>query len=60
MTEISKQAKPAQEVTAEEPKKADGALNDKQLDAVTGGKASSVLMNACATGEHIKEATITH
>jgi type VI protein secretion system component Hcp len=34
-------------------------LNETELDTVTGGKASPVLMQACATGTHLKEATIT-
>ena len=34
-------------------------LPAKTASAVTGGKASAVLMQACATGTHIKEATIT-
>jgi hypothetical protein len=46
MTKI-KQAQPKPDVKPEEPKKADGALHDKQLDSVTGGK------NICATGKHI-------
>jgi bacteriocin-like protein len=36
-------------------------LSDEQLSSVSGGKgkASAVLMKACAHGEHIREATIT-
>jgi hypothetical protein len=34
-------------------------LGGKAAAAVKGGQAPSVLMKACATGEHIKEATIT-
>ena len=34
-------------------------LGVKAATQVKGGKAASVLMKACATGEHIKEATIT-
>jgi hypothetical protein len=34
-------------------------LAESELDTVTGGKASPVLMQACATGTHLKEATIT-
>ncbi len=34
-------------------------LPAKTASAVKGGKASAVLMQACATGTHIKEATIT-
>jgi hypothetical protein len=52
MTEISKQTHPAQEAKPEEPKKTEAALDDKQLDTVTGGKS-------CAAGVHIKDATIT-
>jgi hypothetical protein len=41
------------------------SLGAKQARSVKGGgktvdKASPVLMQACATGTHIKEATITH
>jgi bacteriocin-like protein len=37
-------------------------LSEEQLSSVSGGKgkASPVLMKACATGTHIREATITH
>jgi len=40
-------------------------LSDEQLSSVSGGKhhvpkASPVLMKACATGPHLREATITH
>jgi len=37
-------------------------LSDEQLSSVSGGKgnASPMLMKACATGTHIREATITH
>ncbi len=37
-------------------------LSEEQLSSVCGGKgkASPVLMQACATGTHIREATITH
>ena len=37
-------------------------LSDEQLSSVSGGKgkAATVLMKACATGVHIREATITH
>ena len=36
-------------------------LTAKQARSVKGGgKASPTLMQACATGVHIKEATITH
>ena len=34
-------------------------LGAKAATTVKGGQASSILMKACATGEHIKEATIT-
>jgi uncharacterized protein YjcR len=34
-------------------------LGGKAAAGVKGGQAPSVLMKACATGEHIKEATIT-
>jgi hypothetical protein len=42
----------------------DAELSEKQLWSVSGGKhnipkALPVLMKACATGEHIREATIT-
>jgi hypothetical protein len=60
MTEITKQTQVAQEAKPEEPKQAEGALDDKQLENVSGGKPSAVLGQACATGVHIKEATITH
>jgi len=51
MTEIIKPAQPAPEVKAEEPKKTEAALDDKQLDNVTGGS----LYQACVKGEYIKE-----
>jgi hypothetical protein len=35
-------------------------LGAKTANSVKGGQAPSILMKACATGEHIKEATITH
>lgn len=39
-------------------------LSEEQLSSVCGGKghakASAVLMSACATGVHLREATITH
>jgi bacteriocin-like protein len=40
-------------------------LSEEQLSSVSGGKhkiakASPVLMAACATGMHLREATITH
>jgi type VI protein secretion system component Hcp len=42
----------------------DVELSEEQLSSVSGGKAhdkaSPVLMKACATGEHLREATITH
>jgi hypothetical protein len=36
-------------------------LSDEQLSSVSGGKgkASAVLMKACAHGEHLREATLT-
>lgn len=34
------------------PRQPEAAIEEKQLDQVTGG--------ACATGVHLKEATITH
>ena len=34
-------------------------LGAKAATTVKGGQAPSILMKACATGEHIKEATIT-
>lgn len=34
-------------------------LGGKAAAAVKGGQGPSILMKACATGEHIKEATIT-
>lgn len=36
-------------------------LSDEQLSSVSGGKgkASPVLMKACAHGEHLRQATIT-
>jgi hypothetical protein len=41
---------------------ASSELSEEQLSSVCGGKgkASPVLMQACATGTHIREATITH
>jgi hypothetical protein len=56
MTETSKQTQPKADANAEEPKKAEAALNDKQLDQVTGGGISQ----ACATGKHFQNATLTH
>ena len=35
-------------------------LGGKAAAAVKGGQGPSILMKACAAGEHIKEATITH
>jgi len=37
-------------------------LSEEKLSSVSGGKdrASPVLMKACATGQHIREVTITH
>lgn len=39
-------------------------LSEEQLSSACGGKgqakASAVLMSACATGVHLREATITH
>jgi hypothetical protein len=39
-------------------------LSEEQLSSVCGGKghakATAVLMSACATGVHLREATITH
>ena len=55
MTTIPKQAQPKPDVKAEEPKKAAPALEDKQLDQVTGGTGA---LNACATGKHIPTGTI--
>jgi len=55
MTEVNKQAQPVQEPKADEPKKAEAALDEKQLDKVTGGS----LYQACVKGEHIKTGTIT-
>ena len=40
-----------------EPKKHESALEDKQLDQVSGGAPS--LSNACATGKHIPDVKIT-
>ena len=34
-------------------------LGAKAANTVKGGQAPSILTKACATGEHIKEATIT-
>ena len=53
MTETTKQAQPKREITPEEPKKTEGALDDKQLDQTTGGQLK------CVKGEHIKTGTIT-
>ena len=41
----------------DEVKKAFEQLSDEELDAVSGGTAT--LMLRCATGQHLKEATIT-
>ncbi|HXE89279.1 MAG TPA: hypothetical protein VN524_21040 [Hyphomicrobiaceae bacterium] len=35
-------------------------LGARTANTVKGGQALSALTKACATGEHIKEATITH
>jgi type VI protein secretion system component Hcp len=45
-------------------KAGDVELSEERLSSVSGGKhvvdkASPVLMKACATGEHLREATIT-
>jgi len=56
MTEISKQPQPKTETKPEEPKKAEAALSEKQLDQVTGGRISQ----ACATGKHFPTVTITN
>ena len=45
------------DVDLDEVKSAFDQLSDEQLDAVAGGTAK--LMLACATGQHIKKATIT-
>jgi len=37
MTEIAKEGQPKQRAKAEEPKKTEAALDDKQLDQVAGG-----------------------
>ena len=47
------------------PQAHDDAIEDLDVDPaeteeVVGGKASSILFQSCATGTHIKEATITH
>ncbi|HVZ02281.1 MAG TPA: hypothetical protein VHA35_22435 [Dongiaceae bacterium] len=56
MTESTKPAQTRQDVKADEPKKkADAALDDKQLDKVTGGSIAL----ACATGKHIPKGTIS-
>jgi len=51
MTKIIKQPQPKQAVQAQEPKKTEAILDEKQLDRVTGG--------ACVKGEHIKGGIIT-
>jgi hypothetical protein len=57
MTEIAKQAQPKPDVKTAAPKKTDAALDDKQLDQVSGG--TGTLTKACATGKHIPTGTIT-
>jgi hypothetical protein len=57
MTETTKQAQPALQAKAQEPKKIAAALDEKQLDQVAGG--TGTLMTACATGKHIPKVTIT-
>jgi hypothetical protein len=55
MSDTSKQTQPE----PKEPKQTEAALDEKQLDKVTGGTASSTLYNACATGKHIPTGVIT-
>lgn len=40
------------------PAEASGELSEKDLEQVGGGEATSTLAQLCATGEHIKKATI--
>ncbi len=40
-------------------KPANAELSEEELKRVTGGKSSPVLMQACATGVHLKDPTIT-
>jgi type VI protein secretion system component Hcp len=52
----------AKKTTAKGKRGAKRTMKDlpaKTASAVKGGKASPVLMQACATGTHMKEATIT-
>jgi len=53
-------ATPSPSAKPDEPRKIESALDEKQLETVTGGKASNVLSQACATGHHIKNTTITN
>jgi len=50
-----KSPQPAQEPKATQVKKPDAALDEKQLDKVTGGS----LYNACCTGKHFPSGTST-
>ncbi len=51
----SKSQQPAADAKA--PKKPEAPLEEKQLEQVTGGTGS--LTNACTTGKHIPNGTIT-
>jgi hypothetical protein len=51
MTDAIKRPQPKPDMKAEVPQKTGAALDEKQLDGVTGG--------ACVKGEHIKEGIIT-
>jgi hypothetical protein len=55
MTEITKQAKPKLSPTSKEPPKSQPALEEKELDKVTGGS----IAQACATGKHFPKVVIT-
>jgi len=41
-------------------KPANAELSEEELKRVTGGKSSPVLMQSCATGVHLKDATLTN
>jgi hypothetical protein len=55
MTETRKQIQPKADAKAEEPKKTETALDEKQLDQVTGGGLSK----SCVTGKHFQNAILT-
>jgi hypothetical protein len=49
------------DLNASDTRSHEGELSDAELESAVGGvkHASSLLMKACATGVHLKEATIT-